>query len=109
MSRQHDPRRLSRKQPGRSEIQDEPPPLPSPDPDKDLRPTVGTPRRTEGVKGPEAAQFTDPSRFPDSYQDPRPQRDWAAQPVRRKALTRRERRENENYRTPPPGQQESQR
>ena len=55
--RRHDPRRLSRRQPGRSEIQDEPPTLPPPvptpsTPNKDQRETVGKYRRNAGVKHP---------------------------------------------------------
>ena len=50
--RQHDPRRLSRKKPGRSEIQDDPPPIPPSNPVKDNRETVGAYRRNEGVKEP---------------------------------------------------------
>lgn len=56
--RQHDPRRLSRKKPGRSEIQDDPPALPPSEPtpatpNKDQRETVGVYRRNAGVKHPE--------------------------------------------------------
>jgi len=47
--RRHDPRRLSRRKAGRSEIQDEPPPIP---PGKDQRETVGEYRRNAGVKHP---------------------------------------------------------
>ena len=45
--RQHDPRRLSRRKPGRSEIQDDPPPLPPTSPTKDNRETVGDYRPSE--------------------------------------------------------------
>ena len=38
--RSHDPRRLSRRKPGRSEIQDDPPSLPLSPPTKDTRETV---------------------------------------------------------------------
>ena len=58
MSRRHDPRRLSRRQPGRSEIQDEPPPLPPTSPTKDYRETVGEYRRTQGVKPPPPSKTT---------------------------------------------------
>jgi len=50
--RRHDPRRLSRTRPGRSEIQDDPPSLPPTRPDKDYRETVGEYRRTAGIKEP---------------------------------------------------------
>jgi hypothetical protein len=50
--RRHDPRRLSRTHPGRSEIQDDPPPLPPTTPAKDNRETVGQYRRNQGVKHP---------------------------------------------------------
>jgi hypothetical protein len=39
MDRQYDPRRLSKKHPGRSEIQDDPPSLPPPSPFTDNRET----------------------------------------------------------------------
>jgi len=50
--RQHDPRGLSRTKPGRSEIQDDPPPLPPSTPSKDNRETVGEYRRNQGVRHP---------------------------------------------------------
>src|SRR6185436_13221776 len=56
-ARRHDPRRLSRRRPGRSEIQDDPPTLPPPEPtaitpNKDQRETTGLYRRNAGVKSP---------------------------------------------------------
>jgi len=61
--RRHDPRRLSRRQPGRSEIQDDPPSLPPPvptpsTPNKDQRETVGQYRRNAGVKQPPPSETT---------------------------------------------------
>jgi hypothetical protein len=56
--RRHDPRRLSRTRPGRSEIQDDPPPLPPTTPTKDNRATVGEFRRTQGVKQPPPSRRT---------------------------------------------------
>jgi len=61
--RRHDPRRLSRRKPGRSEIQDEPPSLPPSEPtpvtpNKDLRETVGKYRRTAGIRHPEPDEKT---------------------------------------------------
>jgi hypothetical protein len=56
--RRHDPRRLSRRQPGRSEIQDDPPPIPPSTPAKDNRETVGDYRRNEGVKEPPPSKST---------------------------------------------------
>ena len=50
--RRHDPRRLSRRKPGRSEIQDDPPPLPPASSTTDNRETVGDYRRTQGLKPP---------------------------------------------------------
>jgi hypothetical protein len=49
--RQHDPRGLSRTKPGRSEIQDDPPPLPPSTPSKDNRETVGEYRRKRDLRG----------------------------------------------------------
>jgi hypothetical protein len=46
--RTHDPGRLSKKRPGRTEIQDDPPSLPLPDPQKEPRDTIGAPLRTAG-------------------------------------------------------------
>lgn len=51
--RQHDPRRLSKSKPGRSEIQDDPPSLPPASPTNDNRETVGDYRRNQGVKEPD--------------------------------------------------------
>lgn len=56
-SRRHDPRRLSRRNPGRTENQDDPPPLPPSEPtpvtpNKDQRETVGEYRRNAGVRHP---------------------------------------------------------
>jgi hypothetical protein len=52
-ARRHDPRRLSRRRPGRSEIQDDPPTLPPPHtPNQDQRETVGHYRRNAGVQHP---------------------------------------------------------
>lgn len=48
--RQHDPRRLSKRKPGRSEIQDDPPPIPVADPTKENREGIGDYRRTEGIR-----------------------------------------------------------
>lgn len=45
--RRHDPRRLSRRHPGRSEIQDEPPSLPPTIPANDNRENVGDFRPSE--------------------------------------------------------------
>ena len=56
--RRHDPRRLSRRTPGRSEIQDEPPPLPPASPAKDHRETVGEYRRTRGLRKPPPSRAT---------------------------------------------------
>jgi hypothetical protein len=61
--RRYDPRRLSRRKPGRSEIQDDPPPLPPSEPtpltpNKDQRETVGVYRRNAGVKHPEPDEKT---------------------------------------------------
>lgn len=61
--RRHDPRRLSRRHPGRTEIQDDAPPLPPPvptanTPNKDQRETVGKYRRNAGVKHPAADSTT---------------------------------------------------
>jgi len=50
--RTHDPRRLSRTKPGRSEIQDDAPTLPPALPSNDNRETVGDYRRTQGLKHP---------------------------------------------------------
>lgn len=50
--RQHDPRRLSRTKPGRSEIQEEPSSIPPASPSKDNRETVGDYRRTQGLRRP---------------------------------------------------------
>jgi len=48
--RRHDPRRLSRTKPGRSENQDDPPRLPPTLAANDNRETVGDYRRNEGVQ-----------------------------------------------------------
>ena len=56
--RRHDPRRLSRRKPGRSEIQDDPPPLPPTSPTKDNRETVGDYRRNQGVTQPPPSETT---------------------------------------------------
>jgi hypothetical protein len=56
--RRHDPRRLSRRHPGRSEIQDEPPTLPPTLAANDNRETVGDYRRTQGVKHPPPSKTT---------------------------------------------------
>lgn len=56
--RRHDPRRLSRRTPGRSEIQDDPPPLPPSIPANDNRETVGDYRRTAGLKDPNPTERT---------------------------------------------------
>jgi hypothetical protein len=56
--RRHDPRRLSRRKPGRSEIQDEPPSLPPASPTHDNRETVGDYRRNQGVKQPPPSDTT---------------------------------------------------
>lgn len=58
MDRQHDPRRLSSKKPGRSEIQDDPPSLPPASPTNDNRETVGDYRRNQGVKEPSPTKRT---------------------------------------------------
>lgn len=56
--RRYDPRRLSRRKPGRSEIQDDPPPLPPTSPTNDNRETVGDYRRNQGVKQPPPSKTT---------------------------------------------------
>ena len=61
--RRYDPRRLSRRKPGRSEIQEEPPPLPPSEPtpvnpNKDQRETVGRYRRNAGVTHPPPDEAT---------------------------------------------------
>jgi hypothetical protein len=56
--RRHDPRRLSRSKPGRSEIQDDPPTLPPALPSNDNRETVGDYRRTQGIKHPAPSPLT---------------------------------------------------
>jgi len=58
MERKHDPRRLSRRHPGRSEIQDDPPPIPPTSPTNDNRETVGDYRRNQGVKEPPPSRKT---------------------------------------------------
>jgi hypothetical protein len=50
--RRHDPRRLSRRKAGRSEIQDEPLSIPPSRPENDGRETVGKYRRTAGIRPP---------------------------------------------------------
>jgi len=56
--RRHDPRRLSRSKPGRTEIQDDPPTLPPTLPSNDNRETVGDYRRTQGIKHPAPSRRT---------------------------------------------------